>query len=483
MLVISKEMLTRFLRLWLWVPAFILPFFLFCMVLLKESASFEFAQKLILDCLLYLLPALAVITVLTSVDRSKWTLLLTRPIRLHTLLIGVWVGGILPYLLCYLALIFIVMGVGSFYKTGEGIHEEATAVEYHLNVRFWRGVPANPLPPPEMDSLKKLEWLKMNSPWTFDLRGIGEIVPSPSNGDKIEGRFLAEVGRAIVESHGHDGDHALLYKARDIPVVVKFLGEDGKECCPAKHLSLLDQKLVPFDIPPEAVLDNDRLLIMVEKDNSQQHHQHENHHERQGIHESHEDNLVFWFDRVLKRGFTSDAEYKFKPSLTENYTPASGLLVVSRRRSVNENFFRIGILAMGLLPMVVGMATFTVVLFGPAVAFAFNLTIFLCGLSMSFLREVIESLSIVSSSMLLGDPTKSQILKKPTWFDSALESYLKFWITVLPDFQIFQGSDFLIKKEMANWLAIGESYVVSISYATSFLLLAFLFIWRREIKE
>jgi len=478
--VIAREMFFRFIRLWLWVPALILPLSLFFLALIKGSSPLDLAQKVMLDCLLYLLPSLAIISILTSVDRSRWDLILIRPIRRRSLILGIWLGGILPYLLCYLVLIVVVMGVCSFYEDESG-GEESTAVEYHGDFRFWRGSPSRPLPPPEPIPIKKLEWLKMKAPWTFELRGIKEIANSSENGGKLEGRFLSEVGRAVVEKHDNDKDHAVLYKAGDIPVVVRFVDEDENERCPPVHLTLEDQKPVPFYIPASAVLDDDRILVVVEKDTHEHHDHEEEHQAHDGERHLHSDSsLVFWFDRVLQGSFRPDDDYRFKPSLTSNYTPYSGLLVVSRRRSVGENFLRIGLLAMGLLPLLVSMATFTVAMFGPAVAFAFNLTIFLCGVSMSFLKEVVESLSIASSSMILGDPTKAQILRKPTWFDSLLESYLKFWISVLPDFQIFQGARFLIGGEVASWPVIMEGYGWSLLYAVLFLCFSVLFLWRRE---
>jgi hypothetical protein len=173
----------------------------------------------------------------------------------------------------------------------------------------------------------------------------------------------------------------------------------------------------------------------------------------------------------------------FRPVEDGNLVPVEGLLVVKRLTSFHGNFLLAGLLAGALLFLAGGMATLAGALFSQAVAFAFCLTIFLCGLSMPFLRESVETLSFQSALNLLSDPAELVLQKKPTWFDRGLEHFLNFWITVLPDFSSYRGGEYLFSGKAIRWITVLRAHALGIGYALGFLLLALLGLRRWEVNR
>ena len=81
-------MYLRFLRLRLWVPGLIVPLVLFALAVYGGDSRRLLAAKVLIDVLVYLLPALGILTVLTAVRRSHWSMILTRPVGFPRLLVG-----------------------------------------------------------------------------------------------------------------------------------------------------------------------------------------------------------------------------------------------------------------------------------------------------------------------------------------------------------------------------------------------------------
>ncbi len=471
MFAIARLMWIRFRRLGLWAPALIVPLALVGVALFVGDQPVTLASKLILDFVFYALPALAILALITAVDRSRWDLVLTRPIGFGRLLLGIWAGGTAPFLGCHVLLVLTAATISALGPEPEpsASAAPASAVEYASDVRFWRGTPDRPFGEPTVVSEReeRLAWLESPAPWTFEVRGVrGGTAP----GGFIEARLVTEVGRTVV--HGHEAGPPELYRAKSISARVRFQDGHGEDLAPPVDLVLLNREKVDFLIPPAAVLEDGRLFVVVESTE-----------ERSATGAEHDGVFVFWFERRLSSSDRSGEDGVFALALDDRHLPASGLLVVQRRWPQSVNILRTGLLGAGLLPMVTAVATFSAALFGMAVSFAFNLTLFLCGISMGFLEEVVDSLSIVSTTVLLGDPLDLQVLREPGWFDHALESFLRFWLLVLPDFRGFHGVDYLLGGEAVAWRMITEASGAALGYSACFLAGAFLLLRSWEIGK
>jgi hypothetical protein len=464
----------RFFRLRMWIPGLLVPLLLFLLAHLGSEGSPRLARKVLLDYLLYVLPALAILFILGSADRSRWGLMMASPLGFTRLLAGICLGGLLPHAACHLGLVAIAWGAAAWSGDPGG-----AVFEYHSQVRFWRGGPAAPQLRLGLDAQGKIEWLEDSSPWTFEVRGVP---PDASAPEPLPAYWIAEVGRPVVERDAAGAASYRIYEARAAPARVRFQDAEGRDRCPPRSIELLDGRPVPMAVPRAAVLPDGRILAVIEADPTRARppergppgdHAHGPEAETDG----HE---VFWFDRVLDRNHLPDAEGKFTPSRGRGGAPAAGLLVVRRSHSAAATLWRLGFLLLGLLPLVAAMATFSSAVFGIAVAFAFNLTVTACGLTMGFLREVVQSLSMYSTAVLLGGPGNPQFLRKPGVFDRALEALLKFWLAVLPDFRRFEAAPFFVREELVAWSEVGIAAGVGLAYALSFLLLCRALLWRWE---
>ena len=96
---------------------------------------------------------------------------------------------------------------------------------------------------------------------------------------------------------------------------------------------------------------------------------------------------------------------------------------------------------------------------------------------MSFLREIVESLSWQSSTGILG------VFRRPTSFDTALKALLDFWLAVLPDFEIFRASVQLSSGEAVRWGTVGFAHSLALVYLGAFLVLALAGLWRWEVTR
>ncbi|MBI4585463.1 MAG: hypothetical protein HY717_15730 [Planctomycetes bacterium] len=448
MISIISWLIKRFLRLGLWLPGFLLPLLLFAAILVGDRST-ELAASALLDYLLYALPALAAIAVLTSADRSSWDLILTRPLRFPGFLLAIWAGGVVPPLACHLLLIAIAAAAMAFFDSGTG------AVEFHRKVEWRRGTPAAPAPEPGKGRAARIAWLERSDPWTFVAGGLRQ------GGRDLEGWLCAEVARLVKE----EGQEPRLLKG-SAPVSLSFWKEDGSEAAPAVVLELKDLKPAKFKVPRPLIGGEDRLTMMVERMEARGR---EDQQDPGG-----EAPAVVWF---------GDFNDRFRIQYSDNFTPITGLFIAERDIGFAENFLRSGLLAAGLLPLVVGLAAFAAALFSPAVAFATFLTVFVCGSAMTFLRDAVGILSLESAAVLLRVPDQAAYLKKPDWITQLFGKVAQFWIAVLPDFRYFRGGRFLFEGEAIAWLNVLRAQGIGLAYAAAFLALAALLLMRWEYSR
>lgn len=430
MTVFASWMLRRFWRSGLWMPALLLPPIVFAGVLLSGDGAPEVPYAVLLGLQLHLLPVLAVVHVLTSVHRARWDLLLTRRVGFPGLLLGTWIGGALPLLACLAVSTGIATVVG---LASERVRSRAIpGRDYYPQADIWRGLPAAAAPIPA-DPTDRRKWLESDAPWTIEIRGVRR------GQEALRAEIRAEIGRFLEEN-----GRFVLYSSDRLEARVRFPDPEGgrDRAPPVEGLDLRDGRAVPFAIPAAAVRYDGSLLVSVERADEHPETRTALESGSAGAHEHARGRTVFWFDR--------------RPG--PNGHLRGGLFVVSERIGFAANFARASVQGAGLVVLLSALTTLAAFLFSRPVAFAFLLTVFVCGSSMAFLREVVDSLSIRSSIQIFGR------LRQPTLFDSALKAMMEFWIAVLPDFGPLKGDGLVFHGLAIRWSTILEAHAMVLGY-------------------
>ena len=168
----------------------------------------------------------------------------------------------------------------------------------------------------------------------------------------------------------------------------------------------------------------------------------------------------------------------FESRRDRNGKPESGLQVVRDRIGFISNFVRTSLQAAALIPLLVALTTLAAALFSRPVAFAFVLTLFMCGSSMAFLIDVVDSLQLRSASLVFGG-----VAKPPTALDWALKHFLEFWILVLPDFDRMRGAAWLFSGDAIRWVTILHAQGLAALYTVVSLLPTSVFLRRWEVMR
>lgn len=456
---IAKWSLARFWKLKLWIPALLLPAALFLLFLWRSGGSTSSSFVFLLGLLLYFLPGLAILFTLTTVDRSQWGMLRSTPLGFLRLLSGYWLGGTLTFLASIFLLVALGFAVG-FLELDDSPGKEA--IEYHAPTELSPGL--------GMPRDIRGDWISAGCPHTFEFQEIG--------GERDPAAFLSvAVGRVYIELCGNDIVSRRIRRESSVDLELQFPGDspDAPQLAAPVLVKLRKREPQPVRIPVSAVREDGRLLVTVAKVATEDDPEPE-----LGVLARHEDHAGH------DHGHGTDRETRevrgpqivwLEDRRNHNGVNHSGLLVVSRKIGFLGNFGRASLLAAGLIPLLVGMSTFAAALFRRAVAFAFCLTLYLCGVTMTFLREIVESLGWQSSASIFG------VFRRPTFFDTALKALLDFWLTVLPDFEVFRASTQLSSGEAVQWATVGFAHALALVYVGAFLVLTLAGLRRWELTQ
>ena len=454
---VARWTLGRFFKLRLWIPAVVLPALLYLVLLFLGDDSLEAPHLFLLGLLLYMLPALAIVSTLTAVDRSQWVLWKTTRLKFSELLGGYWLGGSVPFIASALILTGLGLGIGSVKGVGE---TGRVGIEYDGSDSRRMGIPGQPM-----------DWneaIAAGCPWTLEWNDI-DVTASSVDG-VLDARLAARFARQY--TYPELGGETRLEPEHSIEVEIRFPGMSGEDLAPPIPLELRGSNPTRFSIPGQVVRDGHVVLVV---------HCHEPEHyddEDHDHHHEHGDEILEKHDHGVGEGIPGPAVLWFVDDRNHNGVPETDVLIVRRPISFLTNFGRAGILAAFLIPLVVAMATFAAALFRRAIALAFSLTLYVCGVTMTFLHEITESLELQSAAAIFGVTPR-----RPTWIDQMLKGVVDFWLSVLPDFEMFSGSALLSTGEAVQWGTIAAGGGLSALYVLAFLALAMAGLWRWEVTR
>jgi hypothetical protein len=463
MVVILKWTLARFFKLRLWILAVLLPATLYLGLVFRAESSAEEPYLFLLGLLLYLLPALAIVSTLTAVDRSQWAMWKTTRLGFPGILVGYWLGGTLPFVLSTLLLTGLALGVGFV----DGVDSSGKrGLEYYSPSVVSMGTPTK-----EMNW--GAEWFAAGCPTTIGLRDVH--VRESDFGSSLNAKLAALVGRRYSRVVDGQETHTVL-REPSIALEVRFPAPVGDDFAPPVELPLHGTERASFEIPTSAVHDG-QLVVLVSRSGEEHAAGHD--HDRDRDHEDEQiKEIVHRHDHDDGPGIPGEKVFWFSTHHNHNGIPDAGLLVVKRPISFLENFGRAGVLAAALIPLLVAMAVFAAALFRRAIALAFSFTLYLCGVTMTFLQEIAESLEIQSAAGIFGGAPRL-----PTSLDRVLKAMVDFWLSVLPDFEYFTGSALLSTGEAVRWGTVVSGGGIAAAYVVAFFVLALAGLWRWEVTR
>ena len=410
----------RFFRLRIWIPALLLPA-LAAAFPMGPAPEMRAAQTVLL-ALHWVLPALAALFVLAPSREIRTDLLLVRPVWWSGIIFGRWLGTLAVFGACH-----CILAVGLAATAASSVRAPAGRVARAPDERFLeipgRGlVPGGRLCRPWPSGTVDRAWLealRAGKSWRFVFGGLDPEGP-------LRIRIRALLARTV--PNDPEGKTWAMERLRSMEVSLEYRRTDGLSMA-AGTMLLRDGEPSEVEVPGGAVDASGRLVLVLEPSGGE---------DPEGSADR-RDGRFFWFD----------------PSGGGDPLAARDAQVISGSIPFASNALRAGIKALGGLLLVIALGIAASSLFSTGIAIAFVLVVHVLAGSRPFLLSVIDTLSHESAIGLFSGPEGHHEIHNPTWFDGALEAFLRLWMRILPDLSAYRGGAWLFSGE-----AIGAADLV-----------------------